>query len=116
MDVHRRMLTVYGDSCVSKSKLMRLARMFSDGRQETRDLLRPSQALLVVTKKLILHIDTAIKENLHRNIHDVANGFIVSISSVLNWFHNQPASLFAERIHNLPKQLEACRNVMSDFL
>ncbi|GFY67057.1 hypothetical protein TNIN_232481 [Trichonephila inaurata madagascariensis] len=63
--------------------------MFNDGRQETRDLTRPGQAHKVVTEKLILHIDTVIKGNRHRNIHDIANEFNVSIGFVLNWLRGE---------------------------
>ncbi|GFY00514.1 hypothetical protein TNCV_2139111 [Trichonephila clavipes] len=81
-----------------------LARMFSDSRQETRDLTRPDQAHKVVTEKLIMHIDTAIKGNRHRNIHDVANEFNVSIGSVLKRLHDKPTSFFVGGIRNLPKK------------
>ncbi|GFU63883.1 hypothetical protein TNCV_2313891 [Trichonephila clavipes] len=51
---------------------------------EVRDLPSPGRAHKVVTEKLIMHIDTAIKGNRHRNIRDVANECNVSIYSVLN--------------------------------
>lgn len=76
VDIHRRMLAVYGDTCVSKPTVTRWARMFSDGRQETTDSPRPGQAHKVVTEKLITDIDTAIKGNRRRNIRDVASELV----------------------------------------
>ncbi|GFU47808.1 uncharacterized protein TNCV_4465501 [Trichonephila clavipes] len=55
------------------------------------DLPWPGQAHMVVIDKLIMDIGTAIQENLHRNIRDIANEFKVLIGSVLNWFHDQPS-------------------------
>ncbi|GFT41854.1 hypothetical protein TNCV_1667131 [Trichonephila clavipes] len=78
------MMAVYGDTRVSKPTVTRLARMFSDCRQETRDLPWPGQAHKVVTEKLIMHIDTAIKGNRHRYIRDVTHEFNVPIGYVRN--------------------------------
>ena len=36
-------------------------------------------------------------------------------AAVLNWFHDQPTSFFADGIRNLPKQWDACLNAMGDF-
>ncbi|GFX74180.1 hypothetical protein TNCV_2912131 [Trichonephila clavipes] len=77
--------------------------MFSDGRQQTRNLPRPGQTHKVVKEKLIMHIDTEIERNRHRNIRDVTNESNVSIGSVLNWFHYQQSLFFADGIRNLPK-------------
>ncbi|GFW38476.1 hypothetical protein TNCV_4609831 [Trichonephila clavipes] len=89
--------------------------MFSEGRQETRDLPRPDKAHQVIKEKLVIHIDNAIKGNRHRNIRDVINEFNVSIDSATNWFHDQPTSFFVGGIRYLPKQWEAYLNAMGDF-
>ena len=78
-DKHR-----YSVCSVYKPTVMRWARMFSGGRQETTDLKWPSQALEVVAEKLITNIDTAIKRNRHRKIWDVSNESNVSIITAHN--------------------------------
>ncbi|GFT58371.1 hypothetical protein TNCV_2118741 [Trichonephila clavipes] len=101
--------------------------MFSDGQQETGDLPWSGKAhkerclskvvtvVKDVTVKMIIDLDTTIKENRHRNVRDVANEFGVSISSILNWFHDQATSFLADGIRNLPQQWEARLNAMGDF-
>ncbi|KFM78131.1 hypothetical protein X975_10579, partial [Stegodyphus mimosarum] len=61
VDIHQRMVAVYGDTCVTKPMVTRSARMFSKGRQETTDLLQPGQSHKVMTVKLITNIGMAIK-------------------------------------------------------
>lgn len=60
----------------------RWKKMFSDGRQWTRDLPWPVQTHKVVTEKLIMDFDITTKSIRRQHICDIANEFNVSISDV----------------------------------
>ncbi|GFU42726.1 hypothetical protein TNCV_3139251 [Trichonephila clavipes] len=74
-------MAVYGDIWVWKATV---TRMFGDGRHKIRDLPRSSKALKVVTEKLIMDINNAMKGNLCQNIHDIANEIYVFIGTIHN--------------------------------
>ncbi|KFM78840.1 hypothetical protein X975_25754, partial [Stegodyphus mimosarum] len=88
VDIHRRMVAVYGDTCVSKPIVKRWARMFTEGRQETMDLPQPNQEQKVVADKLITNTDMPIKANQHLNIRGIANELHISNGNVHNIVSN----------------------------
>lgn len=79
--------------------------MLSDILQETMHLPWPAQVHKLVTEKLIMDVDYHIfgplKESLKgQRFHSDEDVKAV----VLNWFHEQPTSFFADRICNLSKK------------
>lgn len=65
---------------------------------------------------MITGIGTAIKENGHRDIIDIATKFNAAIGTIHNIVHGQPTSFFADGNRNLFKQWDDCLNAMGDFL
>ena len=84
VEIHQRMRAIFGEECVSKTTVNDWSRMFRGGRVETSDLPRPGQVHKVVTEKLLMDIDSAIKKNRRRSIRDLANEFDVAIDTMHN--------------------------------
>ena len=62
-DIYQRMVTVYGDHCLSRTAVNKWCKSFREGQQTTLDLPRPGQAKKVVTNDSIASVNEMIQAN-----------------------------------------------------
>ncbi|GFY73805.1 HTH_48 domain-containing protein [Trichonephila inaurata madagascariensis] len=104
--IHRRMVTVYGEKCVSDKSVRKWSARFRAGRESVGDDQRPGQANTVITSDLIDKVgDHSLKKQLKGKRFTSDD---VLKDTVKDWVSPQPQEFWEQGILRLVYQWDRC--------
>ncbi|GFY48506.1 HTH_48 domain-containing protein [Trichonephila inaurata madagascariensis] len=87
--IHRRMVTVYGEKCISDKSVRKWSARFRAGRESVGDDQRPGQANIVITSDLIDKLDYLVRSDRRVTLRVLALKMDVSYGTVWTVVHGR---------------------------
>ena len=87
--IHRRVVTVYGEKCVSDKSVRKWSARFRAGRESVGDDPRPGQANIVITSDLIDKVDDLVRSDRRVTLRMLAVKVDVSYGTVWTIVHDR---------------------------
>ncbi|GFW41987.1 HTH_48 domain-containing protein [Trichonephila clavipes] len=87
--IHPRMVTVYGEKCVSDKSVRKWSARFRAGRESVGDDQRPGQANTVITSDLIGKVDDLVRNDRRVTLRMLALKVDASYGTVWTIVHNR---------------------------
>lgn len=88
-NIHRRMLTVYGEGCVSDKSVRKWSARFRAGRESLVDDPRPGQANKIITADLIDKVDDLVRSDRRLTLRMLAMKVDVSLGTMWTIVHDR---------------------------
>lgn len=88
-DIHRRMVAVYGEDCVSDKSVRKWSARFREGRESLNDDPRPGQANTVITAELIDKVNDLVRNDRRIRIRILAGMIEASVGTVWTIVHDR---------------------------
>ena len=81
-DIYQRMVTVYGDHCLSRTAVNKWCKSFREGQQTTSDMPRLDQANKVITNDSIATVNEMIQANQRITTREISHELNLSKGTV----------------------------------
>jgi len=130
-DIHKEMLTMYGEHCLSRQAVHNWVQKFSEGRKSIEDEHRAGRPVEIATPETLQRVEYIIRAERRVTIdafshlfgplkHNLSGECIPDDDAIERavraWFRQQPKEFYAVGFQGLVKRRDKCLNFYGDHV